>query len=45
MKYYLDETEIPALNFALACCTGDDLKKFAVLTGESRPAERRVSLL
>jgi len=40
MKYYLDETEIPTLNFALAGCTGDDLRKFAVLTGGKPPSRK-----
>ena len=40
MKYYLDETEIPTLNFELAGCTGDDLRKFAVLTGGKPPSRK-----
>ena len=40
MNYYLDETEIPTLNSALGGCTGDDLRKVAVLTGGKPPSRK-----
>jgi hypothetical protein len=40
MKYYLDESEIPTLDSALAGCSADDLRKLAVLTGEKPPSRK-----
>jgi hypothetical protein len=40
MKYYLDDTEIPTLESALAGCTADDLRRLASLTGEKPPTRK-----
>jgi hypothetical protein len=40
MKYYLDDTDIPTLESALADCTADDLRKLAALTGEKPPSRK-----
>lgn len=40
MKYYLDDTEIPTLESALAGCTAADLRKLAALTGEKPPSRK-----